>query len=407
MGPPATSSHPGQLPRNLLNFCRLLRSAGLPVGADQLLHAGSALALVGLDSRERVYWALRTNLVRDPGQFEIFDQAFRLYFRNPRLLEQLMGQLLPTLQRPVDDDEAGRQQVNRRLRDALGQEGGEPGESVLLELDRSGSSSDAVRLARKDFAQMSREEYAEALELLRRDWRAFPPMRIRRYRRTRRRGQLDLRGTTRSALRRGLGEALPVLRCRRRRPPDLVLLVDVSGSVSAYGRSFLQFAHLLAHRYPVVRCFVFGTRLTDVSRLLHPKDPDRALASITATVPDWDGGTRIAACLQEFNRIASREVLSRPATVLLLSDGLERGDPQRLQEAMATLQRRARRIWWMNPLLRYDRFEPLAAGIRAILPHADRVLPCHNVTTLVELASLLQTSPGNAGLPRQRFEHRG
>ncbi len=380
----------GRLPHNLLNFCRLLRSAGVPVGADQLLLAGEAMRQVGLARRATVYWALRATLVRDPGQFEVFDQAFRLYFRNPRLLEQLMGQLLPTLQRPVDE-ETGRQQVSRRLRDALGQEGGETGDSTLLELDRSGSSSDAVRLARKDFSQMTVEEYAEALELLRRDWQLLRPLPTRRYVRSRRRGQLDLRGTSRKALRQGLDTVLPVWRRSRRREPDLVLLVDISGSVSKYGRAFLQFAHLLTHRHPRVRTFVFGTELTDISRPLARRDPDEALAAVSAAAPDWDGGTRIAESLQSFNRDWSRRVLTRPSTVMLLTDGLERGDPDSLGKEMARLKRRARRLWWLNPLLRYEGFKPLAAGVRAMLPHVDRQIPCHTVDNLRDLLALLRS----------------
>lgn len=382
----------GRLPQNLVHFCRLLRSAGVPLGADQLLNAGEAMNRVGLAHREQVYWALRATLVRDPGQFEVFDQAFRLYFRNPRFLEQLMGQLLPTLQRPADDD-AGKQNVSRRLRDALGEEGGEAGESTLLELDRSGTAASDARLARKDFAEMTAEEYAEALALLQRDVLNLKPIPSRRQVISRRRGTLDLRATTRGAMRQGLDCALPAWRRRRRRPPDLVLLVDVSGSVSAYGRAFLQFAHLLTHRHPVVRSFVFGTQLTAIDQALAHRDPDRALAAVGEQVPDWDGGTRIGESLAEFNRNWSRRVLARPATVLLLTDGLERAGTEALGHEMARLQRRARRLIWLNPLLGFDGFEPLAAGIRVMQRHADRLLPCHNVNSLRRLVALLGDVP--------------
>ena len=386
---PGNPAAGGRLPQNLLNFARLLRSAGLPVGADQLLSAGEAVRQVGLASRERVYWALRATLVREPGQFEVFDQAFRLYFRNPRLLEQLMGQLLPTLQRPVDG-EAGRQQVARRLRDALGQEGGDGGDSTLLELDRSGTSSRAARLARKDFAQMTADQYAEALEWLRHDWQLLRPQPTRRSVVSRYRGRLDLRATTRRALRHGLDGALPVWERTRPREPALVLLIDVSGSVSAYGRAFLQFAHLLTHRSLEVRSFVFGTQLTDISRPLLLRDPDRALAAVSAAVPDWDGGTRIADSLRSFNTDWARRVLTRPTTVLILTDGLEHGEPQALGREMGRLKRRTRQLWWLNPLLRYEGFEPLAGGIRAMQPHADRLIPCHTVDSLRDLVALLR-----------------
>jgi uncharacterized protein with von Willebrand factor type A (vWA) domain len=198
-------------------------------------------------------------------------------------------------------------------------------------------------------------------------------------------------------VRQGLENVLPVWRRTRRREPGLVLLVDVSGSVSAYGRAFLQFAHLLSHRHRRVRTFVFGTQLTDISRPLAQRDPDEALAAVSAAVPDWDGGTRIADSLRSFNRDWSHQALSRPTIVLLLTDGLERGDPGGLGEEMGRLKRRARQLWWLNPLLRFEGFEPLAAGIRAMSPHADRRLPCHTVDSLRGLVALLRGGQERSG----------
>ncbi|MFI4931011.1 MAG: VWA domain-containing protein, partial [Burkholderiales bacterium] len=211
----------------------------------------------------------------------------------------------------------------------------------------------------------------------------------RRGERSFRAGRIDWRGTLQTMARHGgeLGE----LRWRRPRPlpAPMVVLADISGSMSRYSRMLLHFAHALGHAEARVESFVFGTRLTRTTRLLKSRDPDVAVAQVVRAVEDWSGGTRITTCLHEFNQRWARRALSSRTTVLLISDGLEHGDTLALSHEMERLAKSCRRLIWLNPLLRFDRFQPKAAGIRAMLPHVDRFLPVHNLDSLEELVRLL------------------
>jgi uncharacterized protein with von Willebrand factor type A (vWA) domain len=203
-------------------------------------------------------------------------------------------------------------------------------------------------------------------------------------------------------MQRGPTELLPLARKRNReRPPDVVLLCDISGSMSAYSRMFLLLAHTLTRREPVVHTFVFGTRLSHVSQALRHLDADEAISRVSATVEDWDGGTRIGESLEAFNRLWGRRVLARNAVVLLLTDGLERDGSGDLGDRMQRLKRSCSSLVWLNPMLRYDRFEPRAAGIRAMMPHVDRFVPAHN---LVSLEAAIRSLSGPAVSPH-RADH--
>jgi uncharacterized protein with von Willebrand factor type A (vWA) domain len=194
-------------------------------------------------------------------------------------------------------------------------------------------------------------------------------------------------------------DLLEIARKRRReRPTDLVLLCDISGSMTRYSRSFLLFAHTLAVRHRAMFAFVFGTRLTNISRRLHKRDADDFLALIAADVEDWDGGTRIAHCLRVFNKEWGRRVLAHNATLILLSDGLERDAGSDLEFEMQRLQRSCRQLIWVNPMLRFDGFEPRASGIRRMLPYVDRFLPAHNIDSLLQLGKLLEGVRSQRGL---------
>jgi uncharacterized protein len=204
-------------------------------------------------------------------------------------------------------------------------------------------------------------------------------------------GRADWRATLRAMARSGdAGIATMRWREPRSKPAPLVVLADISGSMSRYSRMLLHFAHAMTRSNVKVESFVFGTRLTPITRLLAQRDPDVAVARVVKGVADWSGGTRITACLHDFNRLWSRRVLTGGrATVLLISDGLEHGDTAALAFEMERLHKSCRRLVWLNPLLRYDRFEPKAAGIRAMLPHVDEFLAAHNLESLEQLARVL------------------
>jgi uncharacterized protein with von Willebrand factor type A (vWA) domain len=257
-------------------------------------------------------------------------------------------------------------------------------------LDATLTFAAAERLRTMDFERMTAQEWHAARLAVARMRLPIPEVRTRRYRPSRRGTAVDLAATLRRMPRRG-GELCEVaLRERASRPPPLVVLCDISGSMHRYSRMFLHFLHALARDRARVSVFTFGTRLTNVTRPLRDRDVDQALAKIGASVADWAGGTRIAACLREFDRQWARRVLGQNAAMLLVTDGLDRDDAGGLAAAMGRLRRACRRIIWLNPLLRYEGFEPRASGIAAMLPHVDRFLPVHNLESLERLGEALR-----------------
>lgn len=375
-----------RLADNILYFCRTLRRAGLAIGPGQVLDAGTAVLQAGISRRDDFYFALRSVLVTSPSQYRLFDQAFHIYFRNPRLLERMMELMLPTLEQITDRDD--KEKAIRRLMEAM-TNAERDSEEQLLEIDQSNSWSQREVLRKKDFEQMSLDEARDAKLLLQEEACNFREVAIRRFRDSNSGQRYDMRRTIRQMLRNN-GQIVEMSKKKRRsKPPALVLICDISGSMSRYSRIFLQFAHTLCQGSQVVHSFVFGTRLTNISHRLADRDVDRALARISHDVQDWDGGTRIADSLQRFNIDWGRRVLSGRAIVVLLSDGLERDSEANLEFQMARLQRSADQVIWLNPMLRYEKFEPRAGGIKAMLPHVDRFLPAHNVDSLLSLGALL------------------
>ena len=377
----------GQLAENILLFCRTLRQAGLPIGPGQVIDAGLAVLQSGIERRDDFYFALRSVLVTNPTQFRLFDQAFHIYFRNPRLLERMMGLLLPTLERVSDD--AGGDEAIRRLMEAIPGETEHDDGEVVIEIDQSESWSQREILRQKDFEQMSLQEQRAAKKMLREEIEVIKKVPVRRYRADIHGGRYDLRRSMQLMLRTN-GQLIQLAKKQRQlRPPTLVLICDISGSMSRYSRIFLHFAHALSSRRQTVHSFVFGTRLTNISHRLADKDVDRALAKVSTEVKDWDGGTRIADSLKRFNVDWGRRVLAGNSVVLLLSDGLERDTESDLGFQTERLQRSCAQLIWMNPMLRYVKFEAKAMGIKAMLPHVDLFLPAHNVASLMQLAQVL------------------
>ena len=378
----------GRLADNILLFCRTLRQAGLAIGSGQVIEAGNAVLRTGIERRDDFYYALRTVLVNDPAQFRLFDQAFHIYFRNPRLLERMMDLLLPTIERVSEN---GKTDVAiRRLMETLTGNESIDDDDTIIEIDQSASYSRRELLRHKDFEQMSLQEQSAAKKLLREEISVIKDVATRRFRPHRFGHRYDLRRSMQLMLRNN-GQLIELAKKKRRlRPPTLVLICDISGSMSGYSRIFLHFAHALSSRRQTVHSFVFGTRLTNISHRLVDKDVDRALAQVAEEVQDWDGGTRIADCLERFNVDWGRRVLAGHAVVILLSDGLERDSEANLEFQMQRLQRTCDHLIWVNPMLRYERFEAKAMGIRTMLPHVDTFLPAHNLESLAQLGQILR-----------------
>ena len=392
---PATGPQPrgGKLATNIVHFARTLRTAGLRVGPGQVLRAIEAVEAAGLHKRDDFYWTLHSVFVNRRDQREIFDQAFHVYWRNPRLLEKMMEMLLPQVGVPAAEQDQ-RKQLSRRLQDALQPGKGEAPEDANeppeVEVEATFTVSDREVLQHRDFEQMSQAEIDEALRAIARLRLPVPERRTRRYQPARRGPRVDFRASLRRALR---PEGLIELRRRepRRRPPPLVILCDISGSMARYTRMFLHFMHAITNDRDRVYCFTFGTRLSNVTRALRNRDVDIALQKASAQVEDWSGGTRIGLALHEFNAKWSRRVLGQGAVVLLITDGLDREGAAGLGEEMERLHKSCSRLIWLNPLLRYGAYEPKSQGNKAMLPHVDEFRPVHNLESLAGLIAALGT----------------
>jgi len=377
---------PGRLSENILHFARVLRRAGLRVGPRQVLDAVEAVETAGIGRREDFYWTLHATLVKRHEEQELFAQAFHVFWRNPKLLDKMMSLMLPEIETPPGATE---EEKSRRLAEALFGEGTQHiEEEPVVEIDRSETFSKEELLRTRDFEKMSVAELAEAKAAISRLRLTLNEARTRRTRPAARGRLVDMRATLRATLR--SGGVIPLRRrdYRRRRPP-LVVLCDISGSMSAYARIFLHFLHALTNDRDRVHVFLFGTRLTHVTRELKHRDVDEALARVAARVEDWDGGTRIGETLHRFNVDWARRVLGQGATVLLVTDGLDRDAGEGVAAEIARLHRSSRRLIWLNPLLRYERFEPKALGVKAILPHVDEFRPVHNIASLASLVEAL------------------
>src|SRR5258706_1554054 len=376
-----------KLAENVVHFARALRKAGVPVGPDRVMDGLRALELAGIETREDFYWALASVFLSRREQFELFDQAFRLFWRERHLLDRTL-QGLPV----ASPSNPSASQTSNRIAEALGltkkapmrldAEEEEP--DVLL------SASDLERLQRRDFETMTSEELEQAKRLIAGLRLPIPQIRTRRLHPDAHGQRVDLRATLRASLR-GSADIIPLRRrSYRRRHPPLVVLCDISGSMSRYSRMFLHFLHAIASDRDRVHSFVFGTRLTNITRQLRHRDVDVALGAISGTVADWSGGTRIGATLNEFNQRWSRRVLGQNAVVMLISDGLDRDAGQDLTEQIERLHKSCHQLIWLNPLLRFEDFEPKASGVRLMLPHVDAFLPAHNIESLTDLARSLQ-----------------
>jgi len=377
-----------KLAENVMHFARLLRAAGMRVGPDRVIDCVRALEIAGAGRRDDWYWTMSAVLLSREEQRPVFDQAFRLFWRDPKLTEKMMQLLLPkTYGRTPKPEE----EQSQRLTDALfGQKKPEEqAEEHKVEMDAQLTFSSREVLQRMDFDTMSAAELAEAKKMIRQLRLPLPRIRTRRHAPDARGARVHLRATLRESLREG-GD---VIRLVRSRPvevhPPLVVLCDISGSMNPYARMFLHFLHALTNDRDRVHTFVFGTRLTNITRQLRHRDVDVAMTRVADAIKDWSGGTRIGVCLREFNWRWARRLLGQNACVLLVSDGLDREAGEGLGEEMERLAKSCRFLVWLNPLLRYDRFEAKPAGVRAMLPHVDLFLPVHNLKSLVDLAHTL------------------
>jgi uncharacterized protein with von Willebrand factor type A (vWA) domain len=377
----------------LIAFARDLRGRGLPVGTGRILTFCRAVAALGLVDRDALYWAGRTSMVARKEDLETYDEAFDAWYRSMGAGGELRIELAMPGGPDEGEPEYGEQPMDLEITvgsiaaewHGMGDEDEEPDEEASIRIVASG----AEVLREKSFADLSEEERARVAALIRRISVAVPVERTRRTRPASTGAVFDMRRTLRRSLR-TQGEPFDrAWRARKARTRPLVLILDVSGSMSPYARALMQFAYAAMAAGRRVETFCFGTRLTRVTRTLRTKDPDRALHEIGKQVEDWEGGTRIGESLKALLDGWSQRAALRGAVVVLCSDGLERGDPELLRAQMARLRRLAHRVVWVNPLKGSPRYEPLARGMAAALPSVDVFLSGHNLESLEELSRAL------------------
>ena len=375
----------GLMADNVIGFARALRAAGIPVGPGAVIDAMNALQLIEIGNRAEVYTTLEAVFVKRHEHALIFAQAFDLFFRVAEDWKHMLDSV------PLPDHARKKPPpASRRVQEALSQPSMRE-EPQVQEQDLRLSVSDKEVLQKKDFAQMTAAEIAEATRAI--DMMRLPQAELetRRYKPDPRGLKLDMRRTLRGSLRTG-GDIIDIYKLGRiEKPAPIVALLDISGSMSEYTRLFLHFLHAITDARKRVSVFLFGTRLTNVTRALRERDPDEALASCSSSVEDWAGGTRIATSLHTFNKLWARRVLGQGAIVLLISDGLEREADDRLAFEMDRLHRSCRRLIWLNPLLRFGGFEPKAQGIKMMLPHVDEFRPVHNLSSMQALVKALSS----------------
>ena len=396
---PLSIPEDGKLAHNITHFARALRKAGLPVGPGRVIDAIRAVEAAGFTEKNDFYWTLEACFCSRPEHRVVFGQVFRLYWRDPRYLEHMMSMMLPSV-RGVQEErkaKAGEKRAAEALLDDQNipmpkEEDEEPNEEALIDVDASKTISTEEKLRSLDFEQMSTEEMAEAKRILARMTLPVRPIKSRRtvagY------GDIaDWRATMRRAMRQG-GEITSFeTRKKRERYPNLVVICDISGSMSQYSRAVLHFLHAVSNAkgqgWAKVHAFTFGTRLTNITRHLKHRDVDAALAAAGSEAQDWEGGTRIGECIDRFNRDWSRRVLGQGAVVLLITDGLDRDPEGGLGKAMERLHLSSRQLIWLNPLLRWEGFAPKARGIMEMLPHVTSFRAGHNIASLQGLADVI------------------
>ncbi len=390
-----------KLAGNIMHFARALRRAGLPIGPGRVIDAVRAVQAAGFTEKADFFYALQACFVSKPEQRRVYAQIFRLYWRDPRYLEHMMSMMLPAI-RGVQEERAA-QSAEKRAAEALLDGMGEApeefevpeDEGTQIEIDASLTISREEKLKSLDFEQMSVDEVAEAKRMLAKLSLPVDPMRSRRTKSSPLGRRVDAARTLRASMRQG-GQLYQIAhKTPRIRWPNLVVLCDISGSMSQYSRMVLHFLHAVSNTkgqgWAQVHAFTFGTRLTNITRHLKQRDVDAALKAAGAEAQDWEGGTRIGECIESFNRNWSRRVLGQGAVVLLITDGLDRGAPEALRAQVQRLQLSSKRLIWLNPLLRWEGFAPKAAGIAAMLPFVDSFRAGHSIASLEDLAQAISS----------------
>ena len=378
----------GKLADNIAAFGRALRRAGVPMDSSRIALAQTAAMSVGLERKDDLAAALECVMIGQEQDRTVFAQMFEAFFRNPELAQQLLAQMLPQAQESAKPTVPRRARVQEALRAVASAKNRPPAQDDEIELDAAMSASQAIRLHHADFQSLNASEFRLVEQLAKSIPLALPHIRGRRTQTGAHGTRMDWTRAMRDAARLG-GELirLPHLQ-RRQQALPLLILIDVSGSMERYARLMMAFLHQSTRKVPR-SVFAFGTELTDLSGPFRLADTDDMLLAVSAKIADFAGGTRLGLSLSQLRTRHQRQLIGRRTVVLLITDGLDTGATSDLSHELSWLKRHCRKLLWLNPLLRFDGYAPIASGAQVLHRHADGMVAIHNMARLQDLAQAI------------------
>lgn len=373
-----------KLLENILRFIRLLRNSGIKIGNQSSIDALNSIKILKIGNRNEFYWALHSNLIYRNEDTEIFDQCFHLFWQNPKILQQMFNLLLPQIgtQKAPTTNKKQLKRISDNIQKQNKDVNIEKKEEIIFDSQMSWSNKSALNT--KDFEMMSLEEIHQAEKEIKKFLIKSKTQISRRWKKNDQSTKISTKYTIRKSVKNnGIIHLAYKERIKKFRP--VVILIDISGSMESYSRMMLFLSHILIQQYKDIEVFTFGTKLTRITNFLKNKDVDLSLDKVGKFVNDWAAGTKITSSIKDFNFNWSRRLLTQNQTLLLITDGLERDDSQNLDFEINRLSLFANNIIWLNPLLRYKKFEPKVNSIKTILRHVDKHVPIHNLNSIKNL----------------------
>ena len=373
-----------KLLENILRFIRLLRNSGIKIGNQSSIDALNSIKILKIGNRNEFYWALYSNLIYRNDDTEIFNQCFHLFWQNPKILQQMFNLLLPQIgtQKAPTTNKKQLKRISDNIQKQNKDVNIEKKEEIIFDSQMSWSNKSALNT--KDFEMMSLEEIHQAEKEIKKFLIKSKTQISRRWKKNDQSTKISTKYTIRKSVKNnGIIHLAYKERIKKFRP--VVILIDISGSMESYSRMMLFLSHILIQQYKDIEVFTFGTKLTRITNFLKNKDVDLSLDKVGKFVNDWAAGTKITSSIKDFNFNWSRRLLTQNQTLLLITDGLERDDSQNLDFEINRLSLFANNIIWLNPLLRYKKFEPKVNSIKTILRHVDKHVPIHNLNSIKNL----------------------
>ena len=373
-----------KLLENILRFIRLLRNSGIKIGNQSSIDALNSIKILKIGNRNEFYWALHSNLIYRNEDKEIFDQCFHLFWQNPKILQQMFNLLLPQIgtQKAPTTNKKQLKRISDNIQKQNKDIEKEKKEEIIFDSKMSWSNKSALNT--KDFEMMSLKEIKQAEKEIKKFLIKSKTQISRRWKKNDQSSKISTKYTIKKSVKNN-GIIHLAFKDRIKKFKPLVILIDISGSMESYSRIMLFLSHILIQQHKNIEIFTFGTKLTRITKFLNNKDVDLSLDKIGKFVNDWAAGTKITGSIKDFNFNWSRRILTQNQTLLLITDGLERDNKQNLELEIKRLSLFTNNLIWLNPLLRYEKFEPKVNSIKTILRHVDKHVPIHNINSIKRL----------------------